>query len=105
MIVEKSSISLAETKEILKEIETEKSKKIGSFIKKFVKIKDEDAKKLRAELEKLDIPKIGRDERTKIIDILPEDAEDLRKIFSGTDISLNQEETTKILDIVQKFRK
>lgn len=105
MIIEKSSISLAEAKEILKEIDTEKSKKINSFIKKFVKIKEEDAKKLRIELDKLDIPKIGRDEITKIIDVLPEDAEDLRKIFSGTDISLNQEETTKILETVQKFRK
>lgn len=105
MITEKSSISLAETKEMLKDIDTDKSKKINTFIKKFVKIKEEEAKKLRIEIDKLDIPKLGRDEITKIIDILPEDPEDLRKIFSGGDINLNQEETTKILDTVQKFRK
>ena len=38
----------------------------------------------------------------KIIDILPETAEELNKIF--VDVSLDEDETKKILDTIKKFK-
>ena len=103
MILEKKAISLAETKEILEDIDTEKSKKIKTFIKRFTKIKIENAKKLRLELEKLDLLKLNAENITKIIDFLPEDIDDIRRIFSGNDVNFSQEELNKIVEIVKKF--
>ncbi|MGC9309502.1 MAG: RNA polymerase Rpb4 family protein, partial [Candidatus Nanoarchaeia archaeon] len=69
------------------------------FIKEFVKTKPEKAKEIREKLEKLDMLKLKPRHITKIIDFMPEDAEDLNKIIS--DASLNQEETNKILQAIK----
>ena len=38
----------------------------------------------------------------KVIDFLPDDAESLNKIF--TDVSLDEDEAKKILDVVREFK-
>jgi len=43
--------------------------------------------------------KMKREHLVKIVDVLPQDATDLNKIFS--DVSLTEEETNKILEIVK----
>ena len=47
--------------------------------------------------------KIKPDYASKVIDILPETSEDLNKIF--VDITLDENETQKILDTVKEFIK
>lgn len=101
MIKGSKPLSLAEIRELLDE---EKNKELISFIKKFVKLTPAKAKELRKELESLNIIGLREEEIVKIIDLLPEDAEDLRKITSS-EISLKQDEIQKILEIVQKYRK
>ena len=44
--------------------------------------------------------KIKNEHIVKIVDLMPEDASDLNKIF--TDVSLTEDETNKILDIIKK---
>lgn len=102
MIKDKKSITLAEARELLKNSEGEKVKATADFIKKFMKLSANDAVKLKQELMALDIVKLKEEDIVKIIDFMPEDAEDLRKIFSGYDISLEQDEITKILEILKK---
>ena len=46
--------------------------------------------------------KLKQEHIVKIVDLLPEDALDLNKIF--TDVSLDEDETTKILEIVKKYK-
>ena len=75
---------------------------ILGFIKKFSKLKEKEAKELKAKIEALDLMKINESTISKIIDILPENAEELNKIFVG--ISLNDEETKKILELVKEFK-
>lgn len=101
MIKEKQPLSLCELGEMLKGIkQTDKTKDMGSFIKKFCKIKPEKAKKLREELEKLELIKLKNSDIAKIIDLLPDDAAELNKIF--TDITLDADETNKILETVKQ---
>ena len=100
MIIERTPLNLNEVQEILKDIpDSEKKDNIEVFLKKFLKTKPEQAKKIKDGLDKLDLLKIKREHLVKIIDMLPEDASDLNKIF--TDVSLNEDETNKILEIVK----
>ncbi len=101
MIHERTPLNLNEVKTILEEIpESEKKEEINTFLKKFLKTKNESAKKIKEELEKLDLLKIKREHVVKIIDLLPQDASDLNKIF--IDVSLTEDETNKILEIIKK---
>jgi DNA-directed RNA polymerase subunit F len=100
MIKEMQHLSLAEAQEILNA--REEKEEIKKFIKKFIKLKIADAKKLREDLRALDMLKLKEEYIVKIIDLLPEDAADLNKIF--VDTSLNEDETNKVLEIVKKYK-
>ena len=100
MIKNSEPLSMSEALEYIKnsgESETE----ISAFIKKFNKLKVKDAKELKQEIQNLNLIKIKSENIVKIVDILPENAEELNKIF--VDVSLDEDETKKILDTIKKF--
>ena len=100
MINERQSLSLIETQGILSELkETDKINDSKAFIKKFSKLTPEKGKKIREEIEALNLLKLKSSDISKIIDVLPEDAIDINKIF--TEVSLDTDETNKILDVVK----
>ena len=101
MIIDLKPLSLAESEALIDESEEDKQE-IKTFIKKFCKISEKDAKKLREEIEGLESMRIKADHITKIIDVLPEDAEDVTKIFIDT--NLNKEEIEGILELVKKYK-
>ena len=90
-------LSLAETEHIVKE--NKGKEELGSYFKKFVVLK---LKELRKELEALGNHKIKQEYVVKIIDLLPEDASDVHKIF--IDVGLDENEVKQILDIVSKYK-
>ena len=97
------SLNMTEVKKILGSLEdTEKKTQLEAFMKKFSKIQAGKAKELKKELEGLGLLKLKEEHIVKIIDILPEDSSDLNKIF--TDVSLDEDETNKILDVVKKHK-
>ena len=102
MIKSSKPITLAETRELLKKIETDKAKAVSDFIKKFTKFSAEDAVKLKKALEAFDIAKLKEEDIIKIINFRPVDAEDIRKIFVSSELSLDQNEITKVLDALKK---
>ncbi len=102
MIRESKPITLAEARELLKKAETDKAKAVSDFIKKFTKLSATDAAKLKHALEALDIVKLKEEDIVKLVDFRPEDAEDVRKIFSGSEISLDQDEITKVLGALKQ---
>jgi DNA-directed RNA polymerase subunit F len=75
---------------------------VKGFIKKFTKIKPDKAKELRKKLEELDLLKIKEGHIAKVIDLLPDTAEDINKIFS--DVGLDEDENKKILETVKEYR-
>jgi DNA-directed RNA polymerase subunit F len=101
MIKNSEVLSMAEAIEFIKKDE-EKETDIVGFIKKFNKLKSKDAKELKQEIEKMDIIKIKPEYVVKIIDILPDSPEELNKIF--VDVSLDEDETKKVLDAIKKFK-
>jgi len=105
MIKEIQAVSLAEVKEILADVETDKAKEIIQFIKRFTKLSAEKAKEMKKEVEALNLFGLKTEDIVKLADLMPEDAEDLRKVFSGSELSLKQDENAKILEIIQKYKK
>jgi DNA-directed RNA polymerase subunit F len=108
MIKNKDAVSLIEVKEILSEYpqseENKRAEAVSVYIKKFAKIKTEKAKDLIRAIEELDMAKLKKEHIVKIVDVMPEDAEDLRKIFSGGDVTLNQDEISSILERVKQHK-
>lgn len=101
MINNTTSLSMAESLEYI-EKDKKAEKSAADFIKKFVKIKPKEAKELRKKLEALDIIKMNSMNISKLIDVLPEKAEEVNKIF--IDVSLDENETQKILDTIKEFK-
>lgn len=93
-------LTMAEVKEISEDVEEDKG--IKDFIKKFTKLDAKTAIEMREEIEKLGILKVKDGEIVKIVDLMPEDATDLNKIF--TEVSLDEEEIKKILEVVKKYK-
>ena len=99
MILERTPVTLAEVKSYIKE--SEEKKPIHDYIKAFSKLSLADAKKLRSEIQSLNNHKIKEETIVKIADMLPQDSEDLAKIFN--DISLTEEESQAIISITKNY--
>ena len=101
MIKNNEPLSMAEVLDFMKKTENAETDVIA-FIKKLTKLTSKEAKELREKLEELQLIKMRPEYLVKIIDLLPENSEDLNKIF--TDVGLNEDETKKILDAVKQFK-
>ena len=102
MIKNMTPLSMAEATEYLGE-EKESEAELKKFIKRFVKLDDKDAKKMKVKLESLNLIKVKLEHIAKVIDFLPEDAENLNKIF--TDVSLDEDESKKYLTLSKNSNK
>ena len=72
MILERTPLNMNEVELINKDlVESDKKQEIELFLKKFLKTKNDKAKKIKEELEKLDLLKIKREHIVKIVDFLP----------------------------------
>jgi len=100
MIISSEPLSMAETLEYIKK--DENADEISGFIKKFNKLDIKQAKELKEEIESLNIAKIKQEWAVKILDLLPETAEELNKIF--IDAGLDEDEAKKILDTIKKYK-
>ncbi len=106
-IIQENPLSLTELKDKIEEIKKRekelnfRSKKTEEYLKS-LKIKDKKAKELKKELETLDILRLKPRNIIKIVDILPKDQDSLRFLLSEENITLKQEDITKIISIVKK---
>lgn len=73
--------------------------KTYDYINKFAK---KNISKLRANLEKLEILRLRDKHINKIIDILPKDIDELKSILIGENLTLKQEDLTKIVETIKK---
>jgi len=99
VIKEETPITLAEVAALAGD--SDKGKAIKKFIKSFNKMPVEKAKEMQEELRALDLVKLKDAHIVKIVDFMPSSTSELNKII--IDVSLDQEEITKILDVVEKY--
>ena len=98
MIISKKSLTFAEVKELMKNVE---NPQMQDYMKAFSKLSEDKAHSLIEEINALNNPKLKEEHIIKIADFLPRDAEDLSKIV--LDVSLSEEEINAILNIVKKY--
>ncbi len=101
MIKHSEPLSMNEVVRYIKNVEDNETDIIG-FTKKFIKLTQKETNELRKKLEELDLIKVKPEHIVKIIDLTPENTEELNKIF--TDVSLDEDETKKILEKVKEFK-
>ena len=101
MIKNQKPLSMVEVLKYIKK-DKESEAELAGFIKKFTKIDAKKAQELKEKLLGLDLMKIKEDHITKITDLMPENSEDLNKIFVG--ISLDEDEKGKILETIKEFK-
>ncbi len=100
MIKESRPITMAEVSEMI--VDSKKAENVRLFIKDFDVLDADKARELFEEVKNLDIMKLKDDHIVKMVDFLPTDATELNKTIS--DISLDQDETTKILEVISKYK-
>ena len=98
---EMTPLSLVEAKNIVETSKEEGEKEVKSFMKRFIKLDNKETGEIKAELENLNILKMKAEHIVKIIDLLPEDASDINKIFA--DVGLDENEINKLLEVVKKY--
>ena len=100
IILNSRPLSLAEVGDLVKKAEDFDSKPTGLYLKAFSKLSFKDAKELADKVRALNSAKVKETHIVKLIDLMPQDAEDVHKIFS--DVSLSEDEVQSILQTVKK---
>ncbi len=103
MIINNTPLSMPESLTYIKQKDGDlRNSDLIGFIKKFTELKPNQAKDMREKLNLLKNIKLKNEHISKIIELLPDNNEDLNKIFM--DISLDEDESNKILDIVKQYK-
>ncbi len=108
-LIQEAPISLPEMKEKLNDIESRdksisfRANKVKDYLNKLVKLDMKATSELKQKLISLDIPRLKERQITKIIDILPEDLEDLKAVFTGEITTITQENMEKIVEAVKPY--
>ena len=101
MIKENNSLSIVEALEYA-DSKHESEAKIKKFMVNFKKLDIKEAKNLREKIKGMELLKVRDSHISKIIDLVPENKEDLNKIF--TEVGLDEDESKQILDAIEEFR-
>jgi DNA-directed RNA polymerase subunit F len=101
MIKNSEPLSMTEAQEYF-DVKGEQGAKAHTFVKKFSNLNVKDSKEMRKKLNELNFVKLNDFQIVKIIELLPENSEEINKIF--TEVNLDEDETKKILDIVKQFK-
>jgi len=103
---EPEPIPLAEVKQMLKKVSKERKEMIYEqrialeHAEKFAKLSVKKTNELIKELDGLD--SVERHHAIKIADLLPQTEDDVKTIFAKERVTLKENETKKILEIVKK---
>ncbi len=95
MIKDMKPLSMAEGLEFVKDKDSE----ILKFAKKFTKLATEKAREIRTKIDSLNIIKLNDKHISKIIDLMPQDKEELNKVFG--DVNLDEKESNDILETIK----
>ncbi|MBS3135289.1 hypothetical protein J4406_02885 [Candidatus Woesearchaeota archaeon] len=103
-IINENSLSMQDLREKLDKIKKRdetlnpRGIKTYEYINRFAK---KDNKELKKNLEKLGILRLKDKHINKIIDILPKDIDSLKSVLSGENLTLKQEDLSKIVETIK----
>ncbi len=79
--------------------------KVDEYLKGFTKLDDSKIQTIKKKIEELNIPRLKPEHICKLIDIMPNDAEDVRLVLSSYSVTLTNENLVKIADVIKEHRK
>jgi len=107
-VKDEKMILWAEAKKILETKEKDSNKELGyeqnnalDHLRKFSKLNEKKAKDMLEELGKIE--RLKDRQKMGIVNMLPQDMDDLKVLFANEVVSLSEEDRKKILNIVKKF--
>ncbi len=105
-VIEKKAVPLSFVKKELAKIKelNYEQKLAKEYVSKFSKLNWGDTQKLMKELETADIPRLKEKNIIKLIDIMPETADELKALMVKETITLSKDNIQKILEILAKYR-
>ncbi len=106
-IIEEKPITMAEVKAKLskkKEEDNFRVNKTKEYLDRFVKISEKQAQELINKIKALNIPRLKDEMITKVVDLLPEDEDDLKLIFQAYAVTISPQNIKKIVEVVKEFK-
>ena len=110
-IIEEKPITLAEMKRNLVDIEKRdkelnfRANKVKGYLENFGDIYIKDIEKIKKSLIELNIPRLKERHIVKVIDVMPNDIDGLKALFTGENITIKEEDMQRIHNIVKEFVK
>lgn len=105
-IIEEKPLSLVDVKEMLSKEKkgelSERAKKTLEYIGTVLQAKDKKIMELEKKLVELKIQRLKEKQIKKILDVLPQDIDSLRSIFTAETVSLKDEDMQKILETIKQ---
>ena len=77
--------------------------KVEEYLHHFVKLKPAQAKEIKSELEKLNVPRLRDIHINKLIDILPTSADEVKVVLEGYTITITKTNCDAIAKTIKKF--
>jgi DNA-directed RNA polymerase subunit F len=104
--IKEEFIPIVKAKEILEKVEanTYEQKLALEHTKKFGKAKMADVNKLMKALEALEMRKLKQEQIVKLVDLMPEDIEDLRVILLHSDVPFKDDELQMVMNAIKSVK-
>lgn len=106
-IKSENPITLAEVKARLEDVKkrdkelTPRATKTQEYANEFAKLKEKEAIALKEKIMALNIPRLKPRQVTKLVDLHPKEADSIRMILTGDNITLKSEDTEKLLEVLK----
>jgi len=107
-IISEKPISIVDIKEKLKSIKKRdgdlgtKAAKSFEYLQTFAHLEKKKADDLASKIAELNIPRLRDRHIVKIIDMMPQDLDSLKVIFTGDNITIKPEDLKRILDVIKE---
>ena len=108
-LISETPITMAELKEDLKKIKERdkelnfRANKTEEYLNMFSTLDADKARELMGKIKKLDIPRLKDEHITKIVDLLPVSADEVKSILQGYTVTVNNDNLKKISETVADY--
>ncbi len=105
-VVNEKPLPTAVLKELLEGMEKDaelsfRATRTLEYLKNFVKRKGNEVEEIKKKLQELNILRLKEKQMVKIIDMNPSDAEELKALLVGENVTLKQEELNSIIECLK----
>ena len=106
-VLEQTSIPMPLLKSKLEGLKTNskelnfRAAKVLEYLTEFTPLDEKQAQELKKKILEANIPRLKEKHIDKIIDIMPENVDDIKSILIGENITIKPEDLTKILGIIK----